>query len=162
MHSLNKNSKNFNSYRTFCTNINYLLLNKIMKIPNYVKIDVDGIEHLILEGFGKFLKNKLIKSISVEVNEDLPEQCKKVKKILLNNNFQLIRPYPLREKNYEEKKNYKIKNLIFNKLWKLINYFTISTAACPPCIEKAINLYSFSLKISVKALYSPTSQPGEL
>jgi FkbM family methyltransferase len=104
MHSLNKNSKNFNSYRIFCTNINYLLLNKIMKIPNYVKIDVDGIEHLILEGFGKFLKNKLIKSISVEVNEDLPEQCKKVKKILLNNNFQLIRPYPLREKNYEEKK----------------------------------------------------------
>jgi FkbM family methyltransferase len=107
-------SENVNSYRIFCTNINYFLLNKIMKIPNYIKIDVDGIEHLILEGFGRFLKNKRIKSISIEVNEDLP-QHRNIKKILLNSNFELVRPYLLQEENYREN-NYKIKNLIFKKL----------------------------------------------
>jgi hypothetical protein len=85
-----------------------------MKIPNYIKIDVDGIEHLILEGFGRFLKNKRIKSISIEVNEDLP-QHRNIKKILLNSNFELVRPYLLQEENYREN-NYKIKNLIFKKL----------------------------------------------
>ena len=85
-----------------------------MKIPNYIKIDVDGIEHLILEGFGRFLKNKRIKSISVEVNEDLP-QHRNIKKILLNSNFELVRPYHLQKENYR-KNNYKIKNLIFKKL----------------------------------------------
>ena len=38
-------------------------------------IDVDGIEHLILEGGNKYLKNDKLKSLSVEINEnfkDLP------------------------------------------------------------------------------------------
>ena len=41
-------------------------------------------------------------------------------------------------------------------------YLIISITACGPSIEKQINLYSFSLKTSVRALYSPTSQPGIL
>ena len=46
------------NYRVFGTTINYLLKNKILKIPDYIKIDVDGIEHLILEGAGKYLSKK--------------------------------------------------------------------------------------------------------
>ena len=46
------------NYRLFGTTINYLLEKKILKIPDYIKIDVDGIEHLILEGAGKYLSKK--------------------------------------------------------------------------------------------------------
>ena len=34
--------------------------NKILEIPDYIKIDVDGIEYLILEGGDRYLKNKSI------------------------------------------------------------------------------------------------------
>ena len=34
------------SYQTLGTSINYLIDNKILEVPNYIKIDVDGIEHL--------------------------------------------------------------------------------------------------------------------
>ena len=42
--------KSKNKYKIFGTNINYLIKNNILDIPDYIKIDVDGIEHLILEG----------------------------------------------------------------------------------------------------------------
>jgi hypothetical protein len=42
-------------------------------------------------------------------------QHRNIKKILLNSNFELVRPYLLQEENYREN-NYKIKNLIFKKL----------------------------------------------
>ena len=44
--------KKFNSnmkYSMFGTTINHLIDNEILDLPDY-KIDVDGIEHLILEG----------------------------------------------------------------------------------------------------------------
>ena len=36
-------------YNLYGTSINSLIANKILQIPNYIKIDVDGIEHLILD-----------------------------------------------------------------------------------------------------------------
>ena len=62
-----------------------MLDNKLLEIPNYIKIDVDGIEHLILEGAGNYLKSKKIKSLSIEINENFYSQ--------FNKNF----------KNYEKK-----------------------------------------------------------
>ena len=47
-----------NQYKIFGTSINYLLEEKILEISNYIKIDVDGLEHLILKGANKFLKGK--------------------------------------------------------------------------------------------------------
>lgn len=79
-----------NSYKVFGNNINNLIENKILEIPNYIKIDVDGIEHLILEGAEKYLKSYKIKSISVELNEDLIDQKTRVQKILLDNNFLFV------------------------------------------------------------------------
>jgi len=38
--------------------MNFLIKNSILEIPDYIKIDVDGIEHLILEGGGEFLRDK--------------------------------------------------------------------------------------------------------
>ena len=54
-------------YTLFGTTMNYFIENSILDIPDYIKIDVDGIEHLILLGFKKNLKNKKIKSILIEV-----------------------------------------------------------------------------------------------
>ena len=45
-------------YDLFGVNIKFLLDNKLLDIPDYIKIDVDGIEHLILEGAGLFKKQK--------------------------------------------------------------------------------------------------------
>ena len=46
-----------NSYQVLSTNIDQIIDDKILDIPNYIKIDVDGIEHLILKGGIKLFKN---------------------------------------------------------------------------------------------------------
>ena len=60
-----------------------------MKIPNHIKIDVDGIEHLILEGASEYLNNSIIKSLSIELNENFEKQYNAVMKIMKNSNFKL-------------------------------------------------------------------------
>ena len=59
-----------NSYNTFGTPIDDLI-EKTLDIPNYIKIDVDGIEDLILAGAKKMLSNKKVKSILIEINDKL-------------------------------------------------------------------------------------------
>ncbi len=53
--------------------------------PDYLKIDVDGIEHLILQGGIKTLKN--LKSIFIEVSENFTKQKNAVDHILKSNDF---------------------------------------------------------------------------
>ena len=85
-----KNFKSKMKYQIFGTTINYLLENKILEIPDYIKIDVDGIEHLILEGGDRYLKNVKIKSLSIEINENFKEQYDNVLKIMYKNNFKVL------------------------------------------------------------------------
>ena len=49
--------------------------NKILNIPlpHYIKIDVDGIEHLVLKGGFEVLKN--VNGLLIEVNDDFDEQA---------------------------------------------------------------------------------------
>ena len=82
--------KSSNQYKTFGTSIEYLLKNKIIPIPNYIKIDVDGIEHLILSGAGDFLNNQNIESIAVEVNENFKSQFSGILEVMKKYNFILI------------------------------------------------------------------------
>ena len=84
-------------YQLLGTTINYLLDNNILDIPDYIKIDVDGIEHLILEGSNKYLINKKIKSIIVEINENFAEQYEKVLNIMQKNEFKILQ----KEQNLE-------------------------------------------------------------
>ena len=49
--------------------------------PNYIKIDVDGIEHLVLRG-GVAVLNK-VDGILIEVNDDFLEQADQCQKLLL-------------------------------------------------------------------------------
>ena len=78
-----------NKYKILGTSINYLLKNNILGIPDYIKIDVDGIEHLILEGANNYLDNKKIKSLSIEINENFLEQYESILKIMKNFNFRI-------------------------------------------------------------------------
>ena len=68
-----------------------LTKNKIIPFPNYIKIDVDGIEHLILEGGIKTLNNGEIKSVLIEINDSFSEQHKACIEIMNLSGFKLYR-----------------------------------------------------------------------
>jgi len=79
-----------NSYKIYGTSINYLLDNKILETPDYIKIDVDGIEHLILLGANKHLQNLKIKSLSIEINDQLTKRHDQILNIMKLNNFKIL------------------------------------------------------------------------
>ena len=108
------NIKEVNKYMLYGNSINNLLDNKILEIPNYIKIDVDGIEHLILSGADKHLNNKKIKSILIELNEDFKDQFKSSLEILNNNGFSLEKKERSKmvEKDHLQSKTY---NFIFKR-----------------------------------------------
>ncbi len=76
-----------NSYKVLSSSIDFFIDNKILSIPDYIKIDVDGIEHLILGGGRNCLKNEKIKSILIEVCTDFKEQYDQVFKIMDDTGF---------------------------------------------------------------------------
>ena len=61
----------------------------MIELPNYVKIDVDGIEDLILEGANKILSNETLKSLSIELNENYKDQYNKIIRLMENFGFSL-------------------------------------------------------------------------
>ena len=85
-----KEFKSTMKYSLLGTTMNYFLENSILDIPDYIKIDVDGIEHFILEGGDKFLKNEKIKSLSVELNENFKKQYDKVLSLMERFNFKFL------------------------------------------------------------------------
>ena len=101
-------------YQILGTNINYLVKNNILEIPDYIKIDVDGIEHLILYGGDMYLKDPKIKSILIEINENFKDQHSSILKIMEEKNFKFYNKY----KAYNADKNKKFAftfNYIFIK-----------------------------------------------
>lgn len=48
--------------------------------PEYLKMDVDGIEHLILSGGANILKS--VREVLIEVNDDFTEQASQINKLL--------------------------------------------------------------------------------
>ncbi len=84
-----KSFKPKNEYNTLGTSIDFLTKNKIIPLPNYIKIDVDGIEHLILRGGIETLKSKKIKSVLIEINDAFTEQHKTCIKIMETLGFKI-------------------------------------------------------------------------
>ena len=107
-----------NKYNIFGTNIDFLIENNIIKIPNYIKIDVDGIEHLILNGAKNLLKNKQLKELSVELNPNYKNQYDAVFKLLKDNGFEKkieTNSKLFKNKYYKLKTNEKV-NAIFHRI----------------------------------------------
>ena len=102
-------------YNLLGTTINYFLENSILDIPDYIKIDVDGIEHLILEGGDRFLNNKKVKSLSIEINENFKEQYDKVLNLMNKYEFKLLYKKHNDDMFSEQSKFKKIFNYIFVK-----------------------------------------------
>ena len=94
--------------------IDELIENKyLIKKPNLIKIDVDGIEHLILEGCHKTLKNNDCRTVLVEINDSFELQKYTCEKILTDCNFKLMQK---EQSIYTEKNNGFEKT--YNQIWE--------------------------------------------
>ena len=108
-----------NKYNLFGTSIDNLILNEILTVPNYIKIDVDGIEHLILKGAENLLKNKNLKELSIEMNPTYVKQYEFINNIMEGNNFKKVTSL---NKRLLSDKNYKLKsNETVNEIFKRNN-----------------------------------------
>ena len=100
-----------NSYNIMSTTIEELINSNALKIPHYIKIDVDGNEYDILRGFGKYLKNKNLKEILIEIDEDHKSEKIRILKILKKNGFNFYKKASTKfePKSYENTFNYVFK-----------------------------------------------------
>ena len=78
------------TYNILGISIDSLINQKILEIPNYIKIDVDGIEHLILESGLSVLRSNSLLSVLVEINENFEDQKKRVEKLMSSCGFKLF------------------------------------------------------------------------
>jgi len=60
-----------------------------LEIPDYIKIDVDGTEHLILAGMKNILSSKKVKSVLVETTFDFNKHATMIESILKEAGFSL-------------------------------------------------------------------------
>jgi FkbM family methyltransferase len=58
-----------------------------LPLPNHLKIDVDGNEDKVVAGAIETLNNRALRSISVELNDELPDQREYVHRTLLDAGF---------------------------------------------------------------------------
>lgn len=93
--SLGKIQNIENKYSILGSSLDFLLQNNVIPIPDYMKIDVDGIEHLILSGAKNMLKNSKIKSILIELYPKHKDQYNQSYKILTENGFKLLKKHNL-------------------------------------------------------------------
>lgn len=61
-----------------------------LKTPNYIKIDVDGIEDKIIENASKVLSHEAIRSILIEMDSSNGPYTSRVLKLLKNKGFELV------------------------------------------------------------------------
>ena len=103
-----------NNYKIYGFSINYLIKNLNLEVPNYIKIDVDGLEHYILKGADEVLKHQNLKSILVEINENYFKQFNDVEEIMKRFNFKLLKKDQSRHINLSDpfKNSY---NYIFSR-----------------------------------------------
>ena len=101
-------NKTLFKYKSFSLSLDFMIENKIIEIPDYIKLDVDGNELDILYGFKKNL-NK-IKSIILEVDYK-KKNSKKIINFLKKNNF------VLESKNQSEIIKNSPFRYTFNEIW---------------------------------------------
>ena len=78
-----------NNYKLFGTTVNTLIKDGILKKPNYIKIDVDGNEDLILKNSEIILNDVELKEMLVEINEEYASQFSSIIEIMKKHNFKI-------------------------------------------------------------------------
>ena len=68
-----------------------LVLDNKIPFPNYIKIDVDGIESKILKGASKTLKDDRLKSVLVEIDARNTDNKKEIKSIMKGAGMKLVK-----------------------------------------------------------------------
>ena len=92
--------------------LDWMLENDVIEIPNLIKLDVDGIEHIILQGAQKVLTHPNCKSILVEVDDSFSEQSETVSELLTSYG------YILRDKLHgKSTENSKLFSTSYNQIW---------------------------------------------
>ena len=81
-------------------------------IPNSIKIDVDGLEYLVIDGGKKVLSSKKVKEILVEINEKNIKSKKKIFRKLINYKFKFVDKFKC---NINDKKSFEY-NYLFKKI----------------------------------------------
>lgn len=107
--NLNFEGKSFQpqcKYSIFGTTIDKIIEDEVLDKPNHIKIDVDGFEHLILNGATNLLSENKLKTVLVEINENYQEHFEKILQIFKSNNFSIVKKTQLEGKFY----NYIFKN----------------------------------------------------
>lgn len=87
-HTLNKVFE----FSTLGLSMNEAVSSLKLQQPNYIKIDVDGIEHLILKGAAEVLQG--VKAVLIEVNEKFETQANETSRYLTEAGFILQGKYP--------------------------------------------------------------------
>lgn len=78
-------------YRTLGVNLDFLLTTGVLPaFPSMIKIDVDGIEHLVLAGAQQTLSNPTLRTLLIEVNDAFEIQAKGVAAALAGAGFEMI------------------------------------------------------------------------
>ena len=110
-HRISEHGKTFQpifTYKTLGMSGNDLVQKLKIDKPNYIKIDVDGIEHFILNGFSDILSDT--KSILIEVSNNFEAKKNYIKNFLEKNSFYMI-----------TKDSYDLKSGTSNQIWKKKN-----------------------------------------
>ena len=98
-------------YPTIGVSMDDLIVKFGIQAPAHIKIDVDGIEHLILSGGASVLRTT--KSVLVEVNDDFAFQAEKVAQSLTEAGFEL--KAKLHADYFDYAKNFTVTS--FNQIW---------------------------------------------
>ncbi len=106
-----KSKKKFN-YKMLGLSMNDCVNVLKIKQPDYIKMDVDGIEHLILEGGNQILKKT--KSVLVEIDNSFTLQEENTKKYLIGAGFKLVE-----NKYFDLMEQPKLKSA-FNQIWERV------------------------------------------
>lgn len=103
---LNFEGKSFEpdlSFSVLGLSLDFLVKNKLVQMPNFIKIDVDGNEHIILEGMRDLLKNLKIYEIMIEINLNYKTQYNNIIKFMSKNNFIVYKKFPASNDNAKDK-----------------------------------------------------------
>ena len=93
-------------YNTIGFDLDHLVEVTKIPFPDYVKIDVDGLEHFIIGGAQNVIKKA--KSVLIEINDNFEEQRSTSKKLMTDLGFKLV------QKVHTES----LEQPTFNQLWE--------------------------------------------